>query len=471
MQATLVQDIRKQVVGIDTLVPLIDGSFVPYINFDNAASTPVLQPVQDVVNEFLVWYSSVHRGSGYKSRVSTKAYDDARKVIADFVGANLDEHVVIFTKHATEALNKISRRLGFGPEDVVLTSMMEHHSNDLPWRLQAKVIHIDVTPTGELDEDDFNNKIAKYSGNVRLVAITGASNVTGIVNPINKLAEKAHAVGALILVDMAQLAPHRPIKMLSLDDPHHLDYIVLSAHKMYAPFGSGALIGRRDLLEEGNPVEVGGGTVDVVTKHDVEWTHLPDKDEAGSPNVVGAVAFATAAQVLQSIGMDLLAAHERQLTSYALERLGCIEGLTLYGPKVMTNGFDRVGVISFNVNEIQHGKVAAILSWEAGIGVRNGCFCAHPYVIHLLKLSEEDWRRYRVDILSGNKSQAPGLVRVSFGFYNTTKEVDILVNQIEKIVNGQYRGNYYQENSSGDYIPERYDRLLEQAFSIRRDFG
>ncbi len=257
----------EDLFDLQQLAPKLDGSLGPYINFDNAASTPPLRVVQETINQFMPWYSSIHRGSGFKSQLATNAYETARAMTLEFVGADPRTHVCIFGKNSTEAINKLARRFQF-PEgrDVVLVSIMEHHSNDLPYRPLAKVIHIAVKPNGELDEFDFDRKLRDYSGRVGLVAISGASNVTGLINPIHRLAEKAHAAGAQILVDCAQLAPHRKIEMGSIEDPGHLDYIVLSAHKMYAPYGTGALIGRRDTFESGEPDMRGGGEVELVTE-------------------------------------------------------------------------------------------------------------------------------------------------------------------------------------------------------------
>ncbi|HLF88712.1 MAG TPA: aminotransferase class V-fold PLP-dependent enzyme, partial [Anaerolineales bacterium] len=234
-------------VGLDVETPSLNGSHHHYINFDNAASTPPLKAVQRAVNDFMTYYSSVHRGTGFKSQLATFVYEETRKITMQFVGADLATHTCIYGKNTTEALNKLARRFPFTPKrDILLTTGMEHHSNDLPWRQATKTVHIRLTPDGQLDEADFDAKLAKYGDRVALVAITGASNVTGYLNPIHRLAEKTHAVGAQIAVDCAQLAPHRKINMRKLDDPGCLDYVAISAHKMYAPFGTGALIGRRD---------------------------------------------------------------------------------------------------------------------------------------------------------------------------------------------------------------------------------
>ena len=214
------------------------------------------------------------------------------------------DHTCIFGKNTTEAINKLARRLPlYGKRNIVLASGMEHHSNDLPWRAATQVIHVRLTPDGRLDEDDFDTQLAKYADRIALVTLTGASNVTGYINPIHRLAEKVHAIGAMFMVDCAQLAPHRKIDMLPLDDPAHLDFISISAHKMYAPFGTGALIGRKDVFEHGDPDMTGGGTVEIVTLDNVVWTCPPERDEAGSPNVVGAVALAAAIRQLEAVGM------------------------------------------------------------------------------------------------------------------------------------------------------------------------
>jgi selenocysteine lyase/cysteine desulfurase len=459
--------IRARIVGIDRRVPVLDGSLRSYVNFDNAASTPVLREVAETVNGFLEWYSSVHRGTGFKSRVATQAYDDAREIVAEFVGANRDDHVVIFGKNTSEAINKLSYRFPLAPDDVVLVSLLEHHSNDLPWRARACVQHIGADGFGRLDEADFDRLLAKYAGRVRLVAITGGANVTGCMPDIRSLARKAHAAGAQILVDCAQLAPHRSVEMGALDDPSHLDYVVLSAHKMYAPFGTGALIGRRDTFEEGEPEYRGGGTIEFVGIDSVAWAATPDRDEAGSPNVVGAVALAAAAKALKSIGMDAIARHEADLTAYALTRMGAIDGVHIYGDPDPRRAAGRLGVIPFNVGNLSHFLVAAILGTEYGIGVRNGCFCAHPYLAHLLGMTKDDARQVGERIVRRDLSGMPGMVRISFGMYNTTDEVDVLVEALRDIARGAHRGNYVQDRASGEYQAKNWSPDLAAYFDLR----
>jgi cysteine desulfurase/selenocysteine lyase len=453
--------------GVNTEVPLLNGDQRKYINFDNAASTPPFIAVKEAVNQFMEYYSSVHRGNGYKSQLSTHAYELARQAVLGFVNADPTIHTCIFGKNTTEAINKLAKRYPFtNQRDVVITSGMEHHSNDLPWRAVANVVHVPLTPDGRLDEGNFSEALQRYSDRVALVAITGASNVTGFINPYYRLAEKAHSVGARIILDCAQLAPHRKIDMLPVDDPAHLDFIAISAHKLYAPFGTGALVGLQEIFANGEPDFTGGGTVEIVTLEDVIWTAPPEREEAGSPNTIGAVALATAIYQLEKVGMQAVADHEAHLTSHALERLNQIPEITVLGDLNPERSSERLGVIPFNLQGISHFLVAAILGHEFGIGVRSGCFCAHPYVLHLLGLTHEEEMDARDRILAGDRSNMPGMIRASFGLYNTNKEVDEFIEALIQILQGDYKGNYLQDPSSGEFAPHGWDPDFERFFSF-----
>jgi len=453
--------------GLDIEVPTLNGGSRRYINFDNAASTPPLKAVKKSVNEFMNFYSSVHRGSGYKSQLSTHAYESARRSVMNFVGADPKYHTCIFGKNTTEAINKLARRYPFSEQrNVVITSGMEHHSNDLPWRSVAKVIHIRMTEQGKLDESEFDEMLELYSNQVALVAITGATNVTGFINPYYRLAEKTHKVGARIALDCAQLAPHRKIDMLPVEDPSHIDFIALSAHKLYAPFGTGALVGLQDIFAEGDPDMTGGGTVDIVTLDDVVWTIPPERDEAGSPNTIGAIALAAAIYQLERIGMDVIADHEAQLTASMLEKLKQIKDIRIYGDDNPNRAAERLGVIPFNLKDQSHFLVAAILGHEFGIGIRNGCFCAHPYVLHLLNISQEESLKVREKILTGDRSDMPGFLRASFGLYNSLDEIDHFIDALHRIQAGNYKGEYHQDRASGDYSPNGWEPDFENFFSI-----
>ncbi|MEW6411105.1 MAG: aminotransferase class V-fold PLP-dependent enzyme [Candidatus Zixiibacteriota bacterium] len=460
-----IKDLPGLLIGAETTVPTLHGP-QKYINFDNAASTPTFSHIADSVTSFLRWYSNVHRGTGFKSQLSSWAFERSRDIVADFVGADLSKQVVIFTKNSTEALNKMANRLPLTKQDIVLTTLMEHHSNELPWRRVAKVEHIGLNDNGTISTDDFLAKLKRYGSKIKLVAITGASNVTGYINDIDFFACETHKIGAKILVDAAQLAPHRPVDMKANNKECMLDYLVFSAHKVYAPFGVGVLIGERETFERGDPEEVGGGVVDIVTLEDAYWTDLPEKEEAGTPDIIGVVALAKVIQMIQQIGWDEIIRHEAQLTAYALEKLKEIPSVELYGDADPKNAAQRLGVISLNVGDLPHALVAAILSYEGAIGVRSGCFCAHLYVKSLLKVSDDESRVLEEEILARDRSHLPGTIRVSFGIYNTKDEIDRFLGMIRKIAAGDYFKDYVLNKEKGEYAPKGFELDFQQYYKL-----
>jgi selenocysteine lyase/cysteine desulfurase len=455
-----------EIVGADERVPVLGGKTRRYINLDSAASTPALACVRDTVDEFLKWYSNVHRGVGYKSRLSSWAFDGARVRVARFVGADPTDTVVLFCRNTTEAINRLAHRYPFGKGDVVLTTLMEHHSNELPWRRVAEVVHVGVTGDGRVDEQDLERKLAAYRGRVRLLAVTGASNVTGYINPIHDWARLAHAAGAEIVVDAAQLAPHRPIAMGRKGDPEHLDYVAFSAHKMYAPFGAGVLIASRAAFETGDPDIVGGGAVDIVSLESAYWTDLPDREEAGTPDIVGVVALARAIRAIEEIGWEKILRHETELTAVALERLSSIPGVVLYGDTDPESAASRLDVIPFNVRGVPHALAAAVLSCEWGIGVRNGCFCAHPYVKAILRVSEEEGRAVEKSILARDRSAIPGAVRASFGLFNTLEDIDALGEALDAIARHDFDPGYVLDSERGEYTHPSFSPDFASRFSL-----
>ena len=459
-------NIRNEIVGIDTEVPCLDGKNRKYVFLDNAASTPPFKSVMRCVDDFIPWYSAVHRGTGFKSLLATELFDSAHEIAGEFVGANLSTNTVIFVKNTTEAVNKLSARFNFSHNDIVVTTAMEHHSNDLPWRKYAKVIHIGTTEDGYLDILKLKEALKKFGSQVKLVAINGASNITGFINPYHEIAEMVHEVGGKIFLDAAQLTPHRAINILPDGDKRHIDFIAYSAHKMYAPFGIGVLIGPKKFFEIGTPDMVGGGTVDIVTLDEVYWNKPPFKEEAGSPNVIGGVALARSILQLEDIGMNAIAEHERNLLEYAYKKLRKLSGITLYGD--IENLENKVGVIAFNIDGMHHALVASILGYEGGIGVRNGCFCAHPYVKTLLKLDIEDEHKLTEEIKNGDKSNLPGMVRASFGCYNNEEDVDRLVEMLEKIINKGYKGEYVMIPETGVYSVKGFNLDVKKYFPLHR---
>lgn len=419
---------RHLVIGADTKIPLNNGQFTTAINFDNAASTPPFVSVMEEINHFATMYSSIHRGTGYKSQLSSKLFEEARAIVLKFVNADPLRDTVIFVKNTTEAINKLSYRLWDGNKrSVILSTWMEHHSNDLPWRNKFQVDYVQTDPSGKLSLEDLESRLIKHKGNVKLVTVTGASNVTGYVNPIHKIAELAHRYQAKILVDGAQLVPHNSVNMNPINPLQRIDYLTFSAHKMYAPFGIGILIGPRETFEKGISEFVGGGTAETVTHDWVVWEKPPHNEEAGTPNLMGVVALVAAIKTLTTLGMKNIDHYENQLTNYANSKLKSIPGITIYSH---TNPDEpRIGVIPFNIKGIAHDHVATILSNQAGIAVRTGCFCTQPYIQRLLSISSKQMEFYR----KRKNAPRPGVVRLSFGLYNDFSEIDVLTQLLERI--------------------------------------
>ncbi|TDX59313.1 aminotransferase class V-fold PLP-dependent enzyme [Orenia marismortui] len=456
---TFLHKVRNQIIGINTKVPLINGKRIKYINFDNAASTPSFKRVAYKVKEFLYWYSNVHRGTGFKSQISTKIYDEVHDLVANFFGVDTKNNTIIFVKNTTEAINKLSNSLNLSPKDIIITTPMEHHSNLLPWRDKSKVIYINLDQDGRLDLDDLEEKLKEYKDQIKLVAISGASNVTGYINPIHKIAKLVHNYDSKILVDAAQLAPHRPIDVKDDTSSEHIDYLVFSAHKLYAPFGTGVLIAPKSTFAGNKPDYTGGGTVKAVTLDDVIWAGLPDKEEAGTPNIVGALALGESIQLLNKLEWEKIIQNEDYLSNYTLKQLRKIDEVILYGTMKSDTTTNQVGVIPFNIKGIENTLVASILANEFGIGVRNGCFCAHPYIHHLFGLSDQEIEKVKGDISKGIYTHKYGLIRISFGCYNTLAEVDRLIYAVKDIIARKKAGidlttNYEFDNKTAEYKPK-----------------
>jgi len=456
IRAVSVRNLRQFVVGVDKEVPLLGGRSARYVNLDNAATTPPLVPMLECQRQFFEWYASVHRGSGFKSLLSTYTYEKCRQQVADFVGADLSYHSVIFTQNATHALNKLASRLCPLPGQTVLTTEAEHHSNILPWRKAGcALLYADASAEdGALDMADLERKVRSANGRLKLVTVTGASNVTGILPPIRRIARLAHEHDAMIAIDGAQLVPHRPFQIGAPDDPERVDFLAFSGHKMYAPFGSGVLIGPKQVFQQGWPDMVGGGTVNAVTMDEVWWAAPPESDEAGTPNVLGAIALACAARLLETVGREELAEHERMLTRRALHALSRIEGLRFYGPADHDLRQDRLGVVTFNAERYDHAHLAAILGHEWGIGVRNGCFCAQPYVRKLLGVSAAQMDEIVGKLAAGDHASVPGMVRVSLAMYNTAEEIEYLAEALKSILSRGPRARYVLDKRYLDYVPD-----------------
>ncbi len=443
---------RPILVGSDQQVPLVTGQSCRYVNLDYAASTPALLDVVRAVEALLPWYSSVHRGAGFKSQVSTAAYEMGRHSVHAFVNARPDD-VVIFTRNTTESINLLSSSLPNSTH--VVTFAAEHHANLLPWRRGNAGVHYLPVPGDPGDVPQvLEDTLKSLPASPRLVAVSGASNVTGELWPVEQIAVVAHRHGARVLVDAAQLAPHVPLDMRRLN----VDYLAISGHKLYAPFGTGALIGRADWLREAPPHLFGGGAVEFVTLNDVLWTSLPDRQEAGSPNVLGAVAIGAACRALSEYGMDRVAAEEAEQSAYARRRLSEVPGITQYAmwPRA---GVPTLGIHTFNLAGFWHSHLAAILSAEYGVGVRHGCFCAHPLMTSLIKISDADAGQIRADIAASHRDRVPGAVRASLGLGTTHEDIDYLVAALESVRRDGPGWHYSVSEASGEYEPDPDSRV------------
>jgi selenocysteine lyase/cysteine desulfurase len=359
--------------------------------------------------------------------------------VAEFAGARASD-AVIFVRNTTEAINVLSAALPEGTR--VLSSTVEHHSNLLPWRRHELELLPFTRTSGELLDACARSLAASRFD---LVAVTGASNVTGEVWPVAELAALAHARGARLFVDAAQLAPHRRIDMAAAD----IDFLAMSGHKLYAPFGSGALLGDKRRLAERAPALQGGGTVELVTLDDVIWADAPERHEAGSPNVVGAVALAAACRALLAVGMDAVAEHERVLATRLWNGLAAVPGLQRL--TCWPDDADRVGVATFNLDRYPHALVAAILSAEHAIGVRHGCFCAHPLLAHLLGIDDRESARLAAELRAGRHPVLPGAVRASLGLGTTTADIDRLLDALREIAACGPRLRYTYVAGHGEY--------------------
>jgi cysteine desulfurase / selenocysteine lyase len=442
---------RDHFAGVDLPVPVLDGGTVTGINFDNAASTPPLKRVRDAVTAFAETYSSVHRGTGYKSRMATEAYEQARQRVGEFLNVDQQSQVVIFVKGTTDALNRIAAEQARLDGRQVLVTEMEHHADLLPWRHRSGHVMVGLTPDGHIDLNAVEHALKESNGTIGLVAVSGASNVTGFISPIHQIAELAHRHGALVSVDAAQLAPHRRIDIRSADDPGHLDFVSFSGHKMYAPYGAGVLVAPRDFFS-GTPEVMGGGAIRIVTWDDTVWADLPDREEAGSPNVIGAVALGVAIDTLVELGFDEMLSHEAELGASLLESLSEIPGVGVLGKRDRRNGAERLGLASFVVEGVHHGLVAAALSHEWGVAVRNGCFCANPYVFHLLNMTKEAVESVEGEVAADRRMALPGAVRASLAPYNDKAEVDRFADAVRHVARGELKADYEQA-SDGTFSP------------------
>ena len=376
----------------------------PLVYLDNAATT---QKPQVVLDALMTYYhednANVHRGVHTLAERATAAYEASREKFRQFINAKSTKEV-LFTRGTTTGLNWVGRfaEQVLEPGDEVVISIMEHHSNIIPWqeackKTGAKLVYA-YLKDGQLDMEDLANKISEKT---KFVSLAQVSNVLGCINPVKEIAQMAHRVGAYMVVDGAQSAPHMAIDVQDLD----CDFFILSGHKMLGPTGIGVLYGKEEILNQMNPIEFGGEMIDFVYEQEATWKELPWKFEAGTPNIAGAIALGTAVDYLSALGMENVHAYEQELVDYVLPKLQAIEGLTVYGPE---DSGKHAGVIAFNINGLHPHDVATALDYE-GVAVRAGHHCAQPLINHL-----------------GISSAA----RASFYIYNTKDDCDKLVEAI-----------------------------------------
>ena len=463
MKSLEIKSLLSSFPALATCYPLADGRLTPCHYLDSAASTLTLDCARQIADELLFHYANTHSQAYFSTRVVHYAYDWAHQKMLNFVGPTNQERYVacFFGAGCTAILNRLARRLAASrPErGLVLVSLMEHHANDLPHRKHAdRVLHIPVTgiapALGAVDLVTLERLLEQHRGQVNYVAVSAASNVTGIVNPVHAIAELAHAYGAWVIVDASQYLAHAP---LSLSDTgsmeRELDAVVFSGHKLYAPGSPGVAVVRRALLEESEPDEVGGGMVDDVSLSSYQVTsRFPDREEAGTPNIIGAVQLGAALNVLQRIGMTRIHAAEQTLLRRLLAELSAIPGVRVYGDPD-PDRTPRLGVVSFNLAGLEHGLVAAVLNDYFNVAVRNGCFCAHPYVRELLK--PELWElEIDPDVEDAAALLKPwqGMVRASLGLYTTDEDIDALLAGIRDLLaRPAYYRPLYQADVAGNF--------------------
>ncbi len=423
--------VRAQFPILRRRIRCADGRERPLTYLDHGASTHAPRPVIDEVTRFLSsTYANVHRGRHTLSQESTDAFEHATATLAGFIGADEATQPICLTGNTTQALD-LAAHLMAGEKGATVVTQAEHHSNDLTHRRRGKVLRAPVDGQGRLLLDALRELLDGHQ--VKLLAVTGASNVTGLMPPVHKLARMAHDAGARILVDAAQLYAHAPIDVKAPDHPEHLDFVAAAGHKAYAPLGSAFLAAPIDLVNATQPHVTGGGTVNWVTEAGVSHKAGAERHAGGTPNIVGAVAFAAATRFLDGLGMDNVREHERVLLRHALRRfeeLAQDHGIRLLGPTEPGAAAYKVGVLAFVTPGLDHGECSERLDAGWGIATRNGCFCAQPLLNQLLGLGVQPaWTKAK----PGEPVEIPGATRATLGVYNSQADVDLLCDALGEL--------------------------------------
>jgi selenocysteine lyase/cysteine desulfurase len=430
-------------IGDGLRVPCTDGTERPYLSFDAAASTGALPQVVEAVEAFVPWYAGVHHGAGYKSQASALAYQSAHLAALAFAGRGGDSgDVAVICRNTTEAVNHLAYRLRLGRGDVVVTTVAEHYSNLLPWARVSACRLVECGRDGTFASEDVAAALDQRPA-PRLLAITGASNVTGWLPPLQEIIAIAHHRGIPVFVDAAQLAPHRPL-------PPEADFLAWSGHKMYAPFGASVLVGPRRMFATGDPFLVGGGAATVLDLDEVAWLDPPEGEEAGSPNVIGAVALRAATGALEDIGWPAIASHDRRIAWSLRRGLAAIPGVRLLGPDL---GTETLPVATFTVDGVPDAVVAARLAAEDAIGVCHGSFYAYPYLARLLGLNPAEACASAHRARHDGGGAMPGAVRASAGVNTSEQDVARLLAAIARLVASEPSVRYFRDPSTGDFYP------------------
>lgn len=430
------------VLGHDVEVPLVSGEKVTYAALDYAASSPALQRVWDDVAAYAPYYGSVHRGAGYLSQLSTDLFEQSRRTVEEFLDLRQGDQVV-FTRATTDSLNLLAGVVPAGTR--VFAFETEHHASLLPWRRDGLTVSYLRAPRSHAEAvARLEEALAEAPEGPKLFCVTGASNVTGELWPVAELTRTAHRYGARVVLDAAQLAPHHRVSVRELD----VDWIAFSGHKLYAPFGSGVLAGRSDWLDAAEPYLAGGGASRTVAREAdgsvaVEWQTGPARHEAGSPNVIGAYAVASACRALTEAGFDALEAREQQLIARlkaGLAEIPEVKVLSLFGEDAA-----RVGVLSFVVQGWNSSHFSAALSAEYGIGVRDGLFCAHPLVRTLLGGEDAAPSECGAPEPSLPGERSLNAIRVSFGAGTPDEHLERFLTAVRELVTDGARWTYRSE--------------------------